>query len=726
MAQHKRRTKLSFLIILGFCFLLEVVSSGQVQNWKGIGPDGGNIQQIITSKVNPECVYVLNESQYYSVGYKIFKSLDSGNTYQDITENLLPLVDRSNFLICQMAIDPDNADTLYLATATGLFVTKDGGNTFNLLGLESEVVLRVAVNPYNTQEIFAGTVDKGLFRSLDGGVLWTPANNGIEGLQIQYITFDPTTSGTAYTCVHPNSIYKTTDGGNNWKTVLQAWHPVFLLIAPDNNEVIYILAGAPERILCKSSDGGKTWKYLDLGFPFVSAVAIDPENSNRVLVGSPIGVCISEDAGENWVCHSDQFYNNKDVISLAFDPRNSAIIYAGTSGGGLYKSFDKGESWSLSSDGISASFVWKVAVKPDDPDTLYAGTIAGGLYKSVDKGLTWQMKNPLENNSAVWNVFDIGFDDNSPSTIFIGSGCCKGFFKSNDAGESWNEVGDSSVVESFAIDPNNSNIIYADGGKSVDGGKTWTPTIPGVIFADHILIDPKDSSIIYVVAHEIYKSKDSGSTWDIISDTIPASSKNSFLNSIAIDPNNSSILYAGYKGIYKSNDSGKNWSLIGLDDEVISSILVDSLNSNLVYAGTLYDGIYRSEDGGGHWESFGQGLTSFSVFSFTESIENDQRIVYAGTSDGIYSFSESAPSIESVQKVTDPFRLKIKGSNFHQDLKVYIGGDQSNWSNVKFKSSSEIILKGGSSLKSKFPKGVSVEIKVVNGDGGVATYTYKR
>ena len=84
------------------------------------------------------------------------------------------------------------------------------------------------------------------------------------------------------------------------------------------------------------------------------------------------------------------------------------------------------------------------------------------------------------------------------------------------------------------------------------------------------------------------------------------------------------------------------------------------------------------------------------------------------------------PTISSVQKLSNPFRLKISGSNFHSDLKVYIGGDSNAWEYIKYKSSSEIVLRGGNALKSKFPKGVPVEIKIVNGDGGSATYQYTR
>ena len=84
------------------------------------------------------------------------------------------------------------------------------------------------------------------------------------------------------------------------------------------------------------------------------------------------------------------------------------------------------------------------------------------------------------------------------------------------------------------------------------------------------------------------------------------------------------------------------------------------------------------------------------------------------------------PTITGVQKLSSPFRLKLSGANFHSDLKIFIGGDTTPWLNVSYKSENLIILKGGTSLKAKFPKGVPTEIKVVNGDGGSAVFTYTR
>lgn len=84
------------------------------------------------------------------------------------------------------------------------------------------------------------------------------------------------------------------------------------------------------------------------------------------------------------------------------------------------------------------------------------------------------------------------------------------------------------------------------------------------------------------------------------------------------------------------------------------------------------------------------------------------------------------PVISSAQKRTAPFRLRLYGSNFQPDLKVYIGGDPNPWPTVKYGNATMITLMKGASLKAKFPSGVPVEIRVVNGDGGSATISYTR
>lgn len=84
------------------------------------------------------------------------------------------------------------------------------------------------------------------------------------------------------------------------------------------------------------------------------------------------------------------------------------------------------------------------------------------------------------------------------------------------------------------------------------------------------------------------------------------------------------------------------------------------------------------------------------------------------------------PSVSSVSKATNPFRLIINGSNFKSGILAYIGGDSSPWPTYAYKSTTKFVLKGNNSLKNRFPKGTAVEIKLVNTDGGTVYTTYTR
>lgn len=137
-----------------------------------------------------------------------------------------------------------------------------------------------------------------------------------------------------------------------------------------------------------------------------------------------------------------------------------------------------------------------------------------------------------------------------------------------------------------------------------------------------------------------------------------------------------------------------------------------------IVSGTLPSGLTLSNSGAIEGTPTEDGNFSLNI-SITDSIgcsgtENILLNIYA------------PPSILSVAKLGNPFRLKIMGSGFQPDAKVFIGQSHLEWTNKKYKNSNEILLKGGSSLKNLFPKGVPVEIEIMNADGGSAAYIYTR
>ncbi|NMC00020.1 MAG: hypothetical protein GYA35_07045, partial [Thermoanaerobaculaceae bacterium] len=607
----------------------------------------------------------------------IFKSIDKGNTFFEITPPEITAPQNADSYIQKIAVDYKNENIIYVATAGGVFKSENGGDSFFKCGLDGEVVRTVAIDPANADIVFAGTKENGLFKSIDGGMNWEAANNGIEAIDISYLTIDQKNPKTIYACTEPNKIYKSVDGGNSWEEWLESCNPTFLTVDPNDSNVIYILVGEFGMSPYKTIDGGKSWTHIDVGFPFVYTIYINPLDSKNVFIGTPRGLCLSKDQAETFQCYREQFINNFLITAVACDPSNPTIVYAGTDGGGLYRSLDGGETWEYSCKGIRALFVCKVAVDPENNNLVYCGTRGGGLYKSEDFGKNWVIKDLPLSPFCFLSIEDIIFFPADPSKVYIGG---SKLFRSVDNANEWSEMfysnGDSIYTFNVALDPQNENVIYVDNSKSEDGGNTWQSFLPPVVqpgtnYVSELIVDPKNPETIYMAFrwNYIFKTVDGGKNWIEISSSIPDSAKETLCSSLALDQVNSDIVYAGFNGIYKSYDGGNNWSLKGLEGKNVISLLVDPKNSNIVYAGTLLDGVYKSIDGGENWFELNEGLSNKTIYSLTIDPKSPARI-YAGTSSGIFCITQSYPEIKEARKMVDPFRLKVTGSNFHSDLKV--------------------------------------------------------
>jgi photosystem II stability/assembly factor-like uncharacterized protein len=124
----------------------------------------------------------------------------------------------------------------------------------------------------------------------------------------------------------------------------------------------------------------------------VQALAIDPSDSAIIYAGTNgSGVFKSEDGGFNWA-EMNTGLTDLDVQALAIDPNDSAIIYAGTNGSGVFKSEDGGFNWAEMNTGLTDLDVQALAIDPDNSAIIYAGTNDGGVFSSDDGGLNWVQK----------------------------------------------------------------------------------------------------------------------------------------------------------------------------------------------------------------------------------------------------------------------------------------------------------------------------------------------
>jgi len=331
------------------------------------------------------------------------------------------------------------------------------------------------------------------------------------------------------------------------------------------------------------------------------------------------------------------------INDMETHPTNPRILYAGTAGGGVWKSNDAGTTFNPIFDDYTQS-IGAVALDPNDPDNIiYVGTgetwprnsvsIGDGLYKSVDGGANWN-KIGLENSERIANI---AVNPNNSDEIYVAVlGALwsdneeRGVFKSSDAGKTWDKilyVNPKTGCADFVMDPNDPNILYASmwefrrtawsfesGGensalyKSIDAGKTWNKIHNGFpkgkLGRLAIAVAPSDSNILYTVieAEEdlrkgLYKSEDAGQNWKQLNNDFGITVRPFYFSRITIDPKNPDVIVKGGLSGSISRDGGLTFKGLGNMHSDIHDIVFDIKDSDRIYAGTD-GGVYRSWNGG--------------------------------------------------------------------------------------------------------------------------------
>ncbi len=356
-----------------------------------------------------------------------------------------------------------------------------------------------------------------------------------------------------------------------------------------------------------------------------------------------------------------------NVSCIVLDPLAPSTIYAGTRGGGVFKSIDKGGSWTAVNSGLTDFKIGGIAVDPMNAGTVYASSSNAGLFKSTNGGQSW----------TVINTGLPGFytevptiDPTNTDTLYAGTGGA-GIYKSTDGGEHWTaaNVGlpEGATITALALDGRNSGTLYAgtdfDGVfKTEDGGLTWTAVdtgLPGFRGLDALTIDPQDPTVLYAGIYysgssgsEIWKTTNGGDRWNPVAGVgLP---KFSVVTTLVIDPNNPKTIYVvGYlnsgstvTGIYKSGDGGDTWTALSLvPDSEIPVLAIDFENSSTIYAGSRAvgpsgSGMYKSTDGGKTWVHSSRGLSAVGVYGLTVD-HSTPGTLYAGTDLGVFKSADS-------------------------------------------------------------------------------------
>jgi photosystem II stability/assembly factor-like uncharacterized protein len=411
-----------------------------------------------------------------------------------------------------------------------------------------------------------------------------------------------------------------------------------------------------------------------------------PGTSSTVLTSSASG---QMPLGENaWTSGGPK--GAGAVFSLAIDPSNRDILYAGTAG--LFKSTNGGTSWTGPSADLGDAVINTIAINAQNSNVVYAGSDGARVFKSTDGGASWVVANSgISYFGGHYNQIQIRalkFDPQVPDIIYAGT-VPSGVFKTTDGGTSWkatnNGLSDMSEeseidIRALEIDRSRPETLYVatfhPGGpvdmysgvfKSTDGGATWRAVNSGLPNLYHqgdatdVAIAPSDSNTLYLGTRTgLAKSTNGGATWNTINSGLPACRFCVNVRALAIHPMNPSTVYVGTigdgasaSGVIKSINGGASWSANDPSLFNVIALAIDPANPSAIYAGTYGGGLFKSTDAGSNWTASNTGLNSQGA-SFVAVDPASANIVYGGSGGGVFRSVDFGASWSPIETgVTD-------------------------------------------------------------------------
>ncbi len=626
--------------------LLAAVAAAGPNRWASIGPYGGEIVTgLAIDPVTPSTLYAAT----FHKG--VLKSVDRGASWYSVRSGPAPQ------FVNRVTIDPAATGTVYAVGDGGVYRTLDGGSSWLSIntGLPASPRTRVVVAGGSPSKIYVTVFYAGVFRSEDGGLSWSARNTGLPGegaaLGTWPLAVDPSSPDTLYVGT-AQGVYKTTNGGESWALAsgdLSNLEIGSLAVAPSQPSTLYACAVSPSRGLFRSTDAGKSWVKSDAApdVGFGSLVFVDPRDSATVYVSNG-SLFQTTDGGSAW----HPFGPNVSIEDLAFDPSSSSSLYVATFLDGVFRSGDRGATWSAANVGITQLDVWALVFDGSALRNLFAATDRGG-FRSRDGGNGW---------TGFGGIAVLAVSPELATAYGVGS---SGIFKTTDGGLTWIPTGGAPAnpfVNVLVVDPISPRTLYGGTGasppcpapcfpplpapgvyKSTDGGATWMPAGLQSVFVRALVIDPTAPSLIYAgTGSGVFRSTDGASSWLDAS----AGLSGAAVYALALDPNAPRTLYAGTSaGVFKSNDFGAFWTPMnaGLTASRVSALALDPIATGTVYAGTDA-GVFRSTDAGSSWQALNDGLTDLQVWSL--AVDPGSSTVYAGTAtSGVFRLASGGSSV---------------------------------------------------------------------------------
>ncbi len=657
--------------------------------WRSVGPanNAGRISVVTGVPGDPLTYYVAGANG------AIIKTTNGGTTFTPIFD------DQSSGSIGAIAVAPSDPNIVYVGTGEGnprnnasvgdgMYKSVDGGAHWTHVGLpKSDKIARLIIDARNPDLVYACVLgrewgpseERGVFRTRDGGMTWKKVLYVDTQTACSDISADPTNSNILYAGMYTyrrwawhlesgagnTAVWKSVNGGETWERLSgpdrllglpkTAMDRIGVAVAPSDPNIVYVISETKdEGELWRSDDAGRSWRTVNrdpnINFrPFYYAdIRVDPKNPNRIfsLAG---GLYFSEDGGQNFRTIARDVHGDHQAMWI--DPTDPRYILEG-SDGGWQVSRDGGKNWDVVNTFAFTQF-YHINYDMQTPYHVCGGLQDNGNWCGTSNSLSGQGLRQADwfNISGGDGFFTVPVMD-KPWLVY-----------SNSQGGMINITDTRSGVQKTIYPyPNRVGSV----GDAMLGHKyrfNWNAPIA---------LSPQNPGIVYFGGNVLFKSKDYGLSWEVISPDLTtndpkklvssggeivvdntAAEFHSSLLSVAPSPLDSMVIWtASDDGLVQvTRDGGKTWSnVFNTVPGLKPNAWLATIEASHFEVGTAYvtadhhqdddytPYVYMTTDFGKTWKSIRGDLPDRAWW--THVIREDPRnrnLLYVGTEAGVWA-----------------------------------------------------------------------------------------
>jgi len=312
------------------------------------------------------------------------------------------------------------------------------------------------------------------------------------------------------------------------------------------------------------------------------------------------------------------------VNAIAFDPKNSKVLYIGAADGGLWRSADGGATWKPLTDKLPTLSIGDIAIDPAAPNTVYiatgdafgygnpfwGGTYSIGVWKTTNGGTTWSPTGLTMQVGQTRTIRRLAMHPSDPKILLAATSA--GLFRTSNGGATWASIWNTSTFD-VEFNPKDGNVVYATTNqvqKSTNAGASFaalSATCAGARYNIEVAYSSPNTLYTLCTNGAVQKSTDAGATW-ITTGASNVTLYGYYDNVLAVSPADANIVLVAGFNMKKTTNGGTSWTNVPTAGHVDNHALRFAPGSSTTILGGNDGGLFRTIDGGTNWTSLNKGL----------------------------------------------------------------------------------------------------------------------